>query len=101
MYFDALCEQARHELRDPRGIALIARDQERERRFLEAPAPGVQSLLIEMAQQRLRLLRGEVECGERRRLGVIEVIPRRPAEGAARRRRWPVPFPAHLVRVGV
>ncbi len=61
----------------------------------------MQSLLIEMAQQGLRLLRGEVERGERRRLGVIQIVPSRPAEGCARRRRWPVPFAADLVRVGV
>ena len=76
LHFDMLAEQARHQLRDPQPVALVVGNQDRERRFLHALAPGVDALEVEIRQQRLALSGHGVERRERPGLVVVHVVAR-------------------------
>ena len=84
---DALAEQHVHHLGHAARVALIGRDRERVGSAVDALLPGVPSLAIEVAEELVGVLRGEIENGERGRLLIVGVVAHRPAERALRRPR--------------
>ena len=72
--FNVLTHEASNKLSNAQAIALIRGNQKGVRRFIETLAIRVQTLVVEISQQRVGICGGIVQRSQRSRFVVIDVV---------------------------